>query len=171
MLLRYALAWPMAKNLTASNSFDSLFDPTTGECININGCRTITGIIWSCLSVILVCTWVTIHPDVPREGTGSSGMLFTRLNNMVVALIAPDLIILQAMQQWSSAQELARKYEKYGWGMPHAFLVLMGGFTLYDGDKFCGYLYDNAVKGYEPSANKYWHQIQEYHQRVQEVFG
>ncbi|KAK7021838.1 hypothetical protein VNI00_017224 [Paramarasmius palmivorus] len=30
----------------------------------------------------------------------------------------------------------------YGWGMAHGFFVIMGGFALYDGEKFCGYLWD-----------------------------
>ena len=30
----------------------------------------------------------------------------------------------------------------YRWGMSHGFFVIMGGFALYDGDVFCGYLWD-----------------------------
>ncbi|ESK85189.1 hypothetical protein Moror_17156 [Moniliophthora roreri MCA 2997] len=62
---------------------------------------------------------------------------------MVIAILAPEIIILWAMLQWYSAKKVAKQFEKYGWGMSHAFFVIMGGFTLYDGDTFCGYLWND----------------------------
>ncbi|EEB96534.1 hypothetical protein MPER_04319, partial [Moniliophthora perniciosa FA553] len=66
---------------------------------------------------------------------------------MFIALIAPELIILWAMRQWYSAQKIARKYKEFHWSKSHAFLVLMGGFTLYRGETFVCYLWDKDKFG------------------------
>ncbi|EEB99148.1 hypothetical protein MPER_01227, partial [Moniliophthora perniciosa FA553] len=147
-MLLYALARPLvAQTLAAANSSitSDLFDPTTGECIHIEGCRTVSDIIYSCLSVVLICTWVAIHPNVPEVGKHWTVVLYDDFQIMIIALLAPELIIIWAMRQWISAKKITEKYKKYGWGMSHAFLVLMGGFTLYDGEKFCGYLLGHGL--------------------------
>ncbi|KAK7030834.1 hypothetical protein VNI00_013942 [Paramarasmius palmivorus] len=38
------------------------------------------------------------------------------------------------MRQWYSAKLISEKYAEFGWGKPHAFFALMGGFVLYDGN-------------------------------------
>ncbi|EEB91691.1 hypothetical protein MPER_09916 [Moniliophthora perniciosa FA553] len=62
---------------------------------------------------------------------------------MVIVILTPEIMILWAMRQWYSAKAIAKQFKKYGWGMPHAFFTIMGGFALYDGDKFRGYLWND----------------------------
>ncbi|KAK7022778.1 hypothetical protein VNI00_016949 [Paramarasmius palmivorus] len=186
MLLLYALARPIASGLSASSANNSTsFDPITGECIDINGCRTTTGIIWSCLSVIFICTWVAIHPNIPtvekfdrrnEQWTGlrwhSAAIVYQNVELMIVALLAPEFMILWAMRQREQAKKIQDKFkDKYGWGMSHGFFVVMGGFALYDGDKFCGYLwdrdrgYDDLKRPYEGHAEKLWDNVKRYCRR------
>ncbi|ESK82946.1 hypothetical protein Moror_11824 [Moniliophthora roreri MCA 2997] len=80
---------------------------------------------------------------------------------MVLALLTPELIVLWAARQWYSANRIARKFKRYGWGKSHAFFILMGGFALYDGEKFCGYLWEKR----EEVDEEYWDQIVSLHQR------
>ncbi|EEB94181.1 hypothetical protein MPER_07048 [Moniliophthora perniciosa FA553] len=47
-----------------------------------------------------------------------------------------------------------------GWGMSHAFFTIMGGFTLYDGDKFHGYLWNDRDRIYSQDS-KPWFYFQE----------
>ncbi|KAK7028217.1 hypothetical protein VNI00_014907 [Paramarasmius palmivorus] len=188
MLLLYALARPIASSLSASSANDSSsFDPTTGECIDIHGCRTTTGILWSCLSVIFICTWVAIHPNIPLvekfdrmndRWTGlrwhSAVILYQNVEVMIVALLAPEFMILWAMRQREQAKKIRDKFkDKYGWGMSHGFFVIMGGFALYDGDKFCGYLWDSNrgyefVRPYEGHAEKVWDDVKKHYERCRD---
>ncbi|KAF5366083.1 hypothetical protein D9757_012385 [Collybiopsis confluens] len=119
--------------------------------------RTALGILWSCLSVLFACTWVSVHPNVPGPDEGSARRLWTKIKLMMVALIAPELLVMWAVRQWYAARELTKcvyvlggknvvtesfefdykGYEKgyKGWTKTHAFFALMGGFSLYKGNK------------------------------------
>ncbi|ESK84724.1 hypothetical protein Moror_607 [Moniliophthora roreri MCA 2997] len=156
----------MPSHTLATSTNTSFFDPVTGECTDINGCRMTTGILWSCFSVTFICTWVAIHPNIPLVTRNSTTAVIDNIILMVIALLAPELIILWAMRQWFSANRIARQFKKYGWGKTHAFFVLMGGFALYDGDDFCGYLWEKPEK----VDRMYWEQIASRHQKVQEDF-
>ncbi|KAI3602561.1 hypothetical protein WG66_009231 [Moniliophthora roreri] len=162
MILLYALSQSLPPStLATSTNTSSLFDPVTGECIDINGCRTTTGILWSCLPVILICTWVAIHPNIPRVGTHSAMVIYKDIQLMVIAILAPEIIILWAMRQWYSAKNISEQYKDYGWGMSHAFFVIMGRFALYNGDKFMGYLWnDNEDTSYEDEIKDYIQKVQ-----------
>ncbi|ESK82155.1 hypothetical protein Moror_14488 [Moniliophthora roreri MCA 2997] len=169
MILLYALSRSVPPStLTASTNTSSLFDPVTGECIDINGCRTTTDILWNCLSVILICTWVAIHPNIPKVGTHSWVLVYKDIEWMVIAILAPEIIILWAMRQRYSAKKTAKRFKDYGWGMSHAFFVIMGGFALYEGDTFHGYLWNDGDKIYsEDDREKYLEQIKTHIQNVQ----
>ncbi|ESK83592.1 hypothetical protein Moror_12062 [Moniliophthora roreri MCA 2997] len=165
MILLYALSQSLPPStLTVSTNTSSLFDPVT---------------------VILICTWVAIHPNIPRIGTHSMVVVYQNVRLMVIMVLGPEIIILWAMRQWYSARSIAEKYKDYGWGMPHAFFVIMGGFALYDGDTFHGYLWENQdIKEYivrynevPPSGWKddfhreHWDQIIQCHEKIKEVFS
>ena len=36
------------------------------SCEDLGHCRTLLGIVWSCITTIFLCTWVSIHPNVPE---------------------------------------------------------------------------------------------------------
>ncbi|KAJ8093660.1 hypothetical protein PM082_023452 [Marasmius tenuissimus] len=59
---------------------------------------------------------------------------------MVVAFLAPELIMLWAMRQRFMAKRVAKKFEKYGWTKAHGFLCIMKGIALYDQTGFLCYL-------------------------------
>ncbi|EEB98797.1 hypothetical protein MPER_01634, partial [Moniliophthora perniciosa FA553] len=111
---------------------------------------------------ILICTRVAIHPDIQRVGTHSVVVLYKNIQLMVIAILAPEIMILRAMRQWYSAKKIAEEYKGYGWGMSHGFFVIMGGFTLYDGDKFEGYLWNNT----EDTTREREKEIREHIQKV-----
>ncbi|KAK7024606.1 hypothetical protein VNI00_016167 [Paramarasmius palmivorus] len=180
MLLLYALARPIASSLSASSTDNSTsFDPVTGKCIDINGCRTTTGILWSCLSVIFICTWVAIHPNIPLVEKFDHGndrwtgdrwhpavAVYQNVELMVVALLAPEFMILWAMRQREKAKKIGEQFKDYGWGMSHGFFMVMGGFALYDGEDFWGYLEESEYCGYS-----LWDKVTEYHQHMKAAPG
>uniref|UniRef100_A0A0W0FKS8 Uncharacterized protein n=1 Tax=Moniliophthora roreri TaxID=221103 RepID=A0A0W0FKS8_MONRR len=159
-----------SSTLAASNS-STPFDPITGECVDINGCRSLFDIFWSCISVIFICTWVAIHPNIPKVGTHPAVMLYENIELMLAALMAPEVIILWAMRQRFSAQKIAAKFNKYGWGKSHGFFVLMGGFALYDKGEFCGYLWEERKISEDKLHEVYWDKIVNRHNKIEELFS
>jgi hypothetical protein len=130
MSILYALAHPLPSSETSvlllNNTFASADGIPTAGCGDIRSCRTAEEIIYSCLAVIFACTWVAIHPNIPRKFSGilsdsyETGDSFTvhsavvTLRNvlvMILALIAPELIILWAIRQWFAARQIAKDYE------------------------------------------------------------
>ncbi|ESK80846.1 hypothetical protein Moror_15433, partial [Moniliophthora roreri MCA 2997] len=88
-------------------------------------------------------------------------VIYKDIQLMVIAILAPEIIILWAMRQWYSAKNISEQYKDYGWGMSHAFFVIMGRFALYNGDKFMGYLWnDNEDTSYEDEIKDYIQKVQ-----------
>jgi hypothetical protein len=42
------------------------YSSTSPSCKDIDNCRTLLGIIWSCITTVFLCTWVAIHPNIPE---------------------------------------------------------------------------------------------------------
>jgi hypothetical protein len=80
-------------------------------CSDIRYCRTMWNIIWSCLVTIFGCTWVAVHPNLPNAEEKWFMTALRRLQLMVMALIAPELVILWAMRQWVAAHSLAKRHK------------------------------------------------------------
>jgi hypothetical protein len=100
------------------------------------GSRSIYNIIWSCLSTIFACTWITVHPNMPAPGDSQWAALRRRLAIMGYFLLTPELVIAWAARQHYDARSLTKKYEKKhtDWTRTHSFFLIMGGFTLYDSE-------------------------------------
>jgi len=99
--------------------------------------RSIYGILWSCLSTIFACTWITIHPNIPASGDSRWAVLSRRLAIMGYFLLVPEFVIGWAARQHFVARYLTKKHEKHhpGWTRAHSFFLIMGGFTLHERGK------------------------------------
>ena len=99
--------------------------------------RSIYNILWSCLSTIFACTWITIHPNIPAPGDSDWAVPRRRVAIMVFFLLAPEFIIIWAARQYFGAHYLTKKYEKHhtDWTQAHSFFLIMGGFVLHEGGK------------------------------------
>ncbi|KIK53965.1 hypothetical protein GYMLUDRAFT_178282 [Collybiopsis luxurians FD-317 M1] len=112
---------------------NNVSSPSSSSCNDIYRCRTLAQIVWSCTSVVIACTWVSVHPNVPGPTESSWRILRRRIGLMMITLIAPELLVLWAARQWFAARRLSKVYKNDGWTMTHAFFALMGGFALYKG--------------------------------------
>lgn len=74
-----------------------------------NSTRSVVGIVWSCITTIFVCTWVAIHPNIPSEDETDWAIYRRRARILIVALIAPEYIILWAANQFRSARHAVTK--------------------------------------------------------------
>ncbi|KIK53932.1 hypothetical protein GYMLUDRAFT_922704 [Collybiopsis luxurians FD-317 M1] len=100
-------------------------------CKDIDNCRTLFQIVWSCVSVLIACTWVSVHPNLRGPDDGSWEVFRRKIGLMIIALIAPEMLVFWAARQWYAARKLSEHYP--GWSRTHAFFALMGGFALYKG--------------------------------------
>jgi hypothetical protein len=78
------------------------------NCNDINECRTLWDIIWSCLATIFACTWIAVHLNIPGPDESSLRIATRKLGIMVLAIIAPELVVVWAMRQWLVARRIAK---------------------------------------------------------------
>ncbi|KAJ7903376.1 hypothetical protein B0H14DRAFT_2328917 [Mycena olivaceomarginata] len=97
----------------------------TDACDDINNCRNLFDIVWGCLATIFACTWVSVHPNVPPPRQSWLALLWRRLK-MLIAVLAPELIVGFAARQLLTARNLSKEYEI---STTHGFFVSMGGFV------------------------------------------
>ncbi|KAK3356614.1 hypothetical protein B0T25DRAFT_452243 [Lasiosphaeria hispida] len=103
-------------------------------------------IVWSCLAVVLLCTWVVLHENVPAEGSTNAPfwdrlflaayLTVQKACSFVYALFAPELFTGKAMMCLYFARHVRDLMEgqagldNVDWGIYHAFLANMGGFAI-----------------------------------------
>jgi hypothetical protein len=80
-------------------------------CSDPDGCRSLWDTIWSCFFTILLCTWASVHPNIPSPDERWPRIALRRFGTMLVTLILPEAIILWALRQRLAAAELAKKHE------------------------------------------------------------
>jgi hypothetical protein len=81
-------------------------------CDDGKDCRTLWQIVWNCLSTLFLCTWVSVHPNIPGPHEHWAKILRRRLGMMLALLIAPELMISWAMRQRILARQLAKEHER-----------------------------------------------------------
>ncbi|KAF8215218.1 hypothetical protein K438DRAFT_772947 [Mycena galopus ATCC 62051] len=118
LLFQDSHAIPLSPPLDARTSTDS--------CNDINNCRQLFDIIWGCLATIFACTWVSVHPNVPPLDQSSLALLGRRLKMMLIAIIAPEIMVGFAARQYFGARELSTEF---GFSRTHGFFFSMGGFV------------------------------------------
>ncbi|KAJ6467461.1 hypothetical protein DFH09DRAFT_1294920 [Mycena vulgaris] len=95
-------------------------------CENINSCRRLFDIVWGCLTTIFACTWVSVHPNVPPPDQNGRARLWRKLKMMLIAVIAPELMVGFAIRQFFAARRLS---EEFAFSRTHGFFFAMGGFV------------------------------------------
>jgi hypothetical protein len=71
--------------------------------------RSTAGIVTSCLSTILLCTWFTVHPNICGRRPTQWQFLRAKLPLFAWALIMPEAVMMYASNQWFGAREIAKK--------------------------------------------------------------
>ncbi|KAJ7700388.1 hypothetical protein B0H17DRAFT_1128804 [Mycena rosella] len=96
------------------------------SCDDINSCRKLFDITWGCLTTIFACTWLSMHPNVPPSDQRRLAHLWRRLRMMLIAAIAPELIVGFAARQFFMAWRFSKKFDS---SISHGFFFSMGGFV------------------------------------------
>lgn len=92
----------ISKSLAAHQQVGSV---NTAQCAPQ---RSLFNIVWFCLSTVLLCAWISVHPNTYQGNKGRA--LWRRLRLMVWTIIAPELILAWAVRQWCGAWTIRDKY-------------------------------------------------------------
>ncbi len=95
-------------------------------------------IIWSCLFVVFLSTWTTLHNNVPPVKKGRLWRLRNQALLMGVGLIAPEYVATIAFTELRTALTVQSHMKGLGykeWTLAQSFFVAMGGYMLnFNGD-------------------------------------
>ncbi|KAJ7130504.1 hypothetical protein C8R44DRAFT_732019 [Mycena epipterygia] len=130
MLLLLLLAHILSKysSLSQGHTLESRAPVDSGS--NINS-RSLFNIVWGCLTTIFASTWVSVHPNVPPPNQGWLRRFWRRLKMMLIAVIAPELMVGFAARQLSAARKFRKEFKKRGVpiSLTRGFFISMGGFV------------------------------------------
>jgi len=102
-----ALTIPLEREYQSDTLFPRLGDQYYGD-------RTVWSIVWSCLATLFACSWVAVHPNVPRATDSEALILGRRLATMGYMLLAPEFVIAWAANQHFSAKEIMVEHQGKG---------------------------------------------------------
>ncbi|KAJ7105964.1 hypothetical protein C8R44DRAFT_886405 [Mycena epipterygia] len=135
MLLLLLLLHMSSKNpsLTQGHTLESRVP--INSCDDINSCRRLFDIIWGCVTTIFACTWVSVHPNLPPPNQGQLRRFWQRLKMMLIAVIAPELMVGFAARQLGAARRFSKEFAEKAFSitLTHGFFMSMGGFVSRNG--------------------------------------
>ncbi|THV69624.1 hypothetical protein D6D29_10008 [Aureobasidium pullulans] len=91
-----------------------------------SGRGTLT-LLTSCLATTMLCTWIVIHPRIDKR---KGRRLLHKLVLWLKTIIAPELIAVEAAQEWTQARRVVRESSKFTngeLGLVQAFYIGMFG--------------------------------------------
>lgn len=71
--------------------------------------RTIFTIVWNCIVTITLCTWSSVHPNIPGPDEGWWEVTWQRIELMLWGLVAPEFLLIWAMRQRRGARYITQK--------------------------------------------------------------
>ena len=74
--------------------------------------RSLWKIITSCATALFACAWTAIHPNMPGPAESAVAVGFRRLGIMMLALAAPEAVLMWATRQLFAARMAQEKFQK-----------------------------------------------------------
>ena len=90
-------------------------------------------IILSCFLTISLCTWTSLHLNIPASNEGQWRPILRKLRWMMLTLLGPEFVVAFAAGQRANARRTktsVRGMGYSGWTLRHSFYANMGGFVL-----------------------------------------
>ncbi|KAI9451248.1 hypothetical protein F5148DRAFT_552871 [Russula earlei] len=138
---------------TPSPPLLSLDQSSATSCDDPKGCRSLWDIIRSCAITIILCIWVSVHPNIPSPHERWPRVTVRRIGLMLAALFVPEIMIAWALRQRQLAVALAEEHKDDGWTTTHGFFAIMGGFMEYEGNRPVRVLFPEELKSYSLTGN------------------
>ncbi|KAI9453892.1 hypothetical protein F5148DRAFT_985395, partial [Russula earlei] len=111
--------------------------------------------LWSCAVTILLCTWVSVHPNIPSPYESQARVAVRRVGLMLAALFVPEAMIGWALRQRLAAVELAKNHKGLlRGGMDSDSWILRDyGFMEYRGNRPIRVLFPEELNSYSLTGN------------------
>ncbi|KAI9455383.1 hypothetical protein F5148DRAFT_1151498 [Russula earlei] len=145
-------AYPLGQSSPSRISLHQ-FQAGGPSCDDPQGCRSLWDIFWSCAITISLCTWVSVHPNIPSPDESWQRVAVRRMGLMLAALFVPEIMIAWALKQRLAAVELAKVHKRQGWTITHGFFAIMGGFMEYEGNRPIRVLLPRELGSYSLTGN------------------
>ena len=113
---------------------------------NLRGTKDI---IWSCIFVVFLSTWATLHINVPPVKKSFWWRFRNKSLLMAVGLLAPEYIATIAFTELRTALVVRSHIQSLGyeeWTLAHSFFVAMGGYMICIKDEYKPISAENFVK-------------------------
>jgi hypothetical protein len=123
---------------------------TRGFVQEPNG-RGTMGIVWSCAATVFLCTYSSLHLDVPTEYTTSWSRFWRMAGYIILGLLAPEAICIKAIDEFIMARKLVRHAHegKITLSAAQAHLIRMDGVNICYGNSMAKQIvevtYSNCV--------------------------
>jgi hypothetical protein len=137
---------PLESQLLAANGnktvLNSKIAPAWATTSNI---RSASSLLWTCVLTLAICVYTVIHINVPPPNETQCRYFLRKTKWVVIAILAPEVALAMALQQWSAARvlklELNSIYSRRSDGkvdaaatkkfcMTYCFYAVMGGFVV-----------------------------------------
>lgn len=119
-------------NITASETnitaLNTILAPTWVSAPSIRGT---SDILWSCITTLVACVYTALHLNVPGD-TGTWAMFKLKASWVLVALLAPEIVVYMAISQLFAAWRLRNGLKELvdddnSIDLTYCFFVVMGG--------------------------------------------
>jgi hypothetical protein len=87
------------------NNVSALHTIAAASLVNSPNVRGTIDIVWSCLITLVACVYTALHLNIP-QGQGTWAMLETKARWVLLALLAPEIVLYTATNQFFEAREL-----------------------------------------------------------------
>jgi hypothetical protein len=81
------------------------------SCTDVDRCRTHWGVVYSCLSTLFACIWISIHPNIPAQARNPWHLRLYSARLAVLSLIFPEVLVAVAAIQFLAARKLSLECE------------------------------------------------------------
>lgn len=129
----------------AKFSIDCTLPPHGATFVQPPNARGTLDIVYSCLAVIVLCTWSVLHLNVPMQITPANkrqklartlDRTFTKVKWMAMNVLAPEVPFAQAVTGLVNAYKLRSVFDRFKaldkvpWTVTHVQLANMGRFVI-----------------------------------------
>lgn len=135
------------ENMAVFSTYSSncTLPPNGASFVDSSDLRGTLDIIWSCASILLICTWSIMHQNLPVQSTPcNKKQAFTRelqrsltkIQWMLFNLLAPEMLISQAISDRLSVKVHREMFQWWSerdgveWTSTHSYFANMGGFVI-----------------------------------------